>query len=117
MVFDPGPRSDSFKRSKEVETMWILWPVPIFLGVAVVFIVVLAFGRRLFPGTYTSRRAFWCPFRGRNVRVDFRKSIWDASPLEVDACSAFSPPVQCEKACLLLGKFPVIKEEIAPSAH
>ena len=97
--------------------MWLLWPVPIFLGVAAVLIALLVLGRRLFPGTYTSRRAFWCPFRGANVRVDFTKSMWDANPVDVQACSAFSPPLQCGKACLLLGKFPAIKEEVAPARH
>ncbi len=94
--------------------MFLVWPVPIFLAVAAVFILVLAFGRRLFPGIYLSRRAFWCPFRSTNVRVDFKTSIWDGNRLDVEGCSAFSPPVQCEKACLLLGKFPAVKEEVAP---
>ena len=97
--------------------MWLLWPVPIFLGVAAVLIVLLVLGRRLFPGTYTSRRAFWCPFLGTNVQVDFTKAMWDASPVDVRACSAVSPPLRCEKACLLLGTFPAIKEEVAPAHH
>ena len=97
--------------------MWLLWPVPIFLGVAAALIVLLVLGRRPFPGTYTSRRAFWCPFLGTNVQVDFTKAMWDASPVDVRACSAVSPPLRCEKACLLLGTFPAIKEEVAPAHH
>ena len=97
--------------------MFFVWPVPVFLGAAAALIVVLMLGRRLFPGTYVARRAFWCPFMRTNVRVDFRESIWDRSALDIEACSAVSPPLECEKGCLFMAKFPPIKEEITPIGH
>lgn len=97
--------------------MWFLWPVPIYLVVAAVFVLVLSKGRRLFPGTLTSQRSFWCPFRDTNVNVDFKESVWDGDLADVSGCTAFSPAqdVQCEKSCLLLRKLPTVKPEVAPS--
>lgn len=85
-----------------------LWPVPIFLSVAVAFLLVWAAGRRFFAGTSAARRSFWCPFRGRNVQVDFAESSWDGSLVDVEACSAFTPPAEvgCDKACLELKRLP-----------
>jgi hypothetical protein len=81
-----------------------LFPIPIFLGVTVVLLGVLAVGRRLFPGTAGVRRAFKCPFLETNVSVDFKRAVWDDQMVDVTACSAFSPPdqVRCEKECLRL---------------
>jgi len=92
--------------------MWLLWPVPIFVAVTVVLVGVLLGGRRLFPGTFATKRAFRCPFRDRNVNVDFTEAVWDGSFVDVIACTEFSPPqdVRCEKSCLMLGKFPAAKE-------
>ena len=92
--------------------MWLLWPVPIFVVVTAVLVGVLVGGRRLFPGTFTAKRAFRCPFRDRNVNVDFTEAVWDGSFVDVIACTEFSPPqdVRCEKSCLMLGKFPAPKE-------
>jgi hypothetical protein len=94
--------------------MWFMRPVPMFAGAAAVLIALSVFGRRLVPRTYVSRRAFWCPFRRANVRVEFRKAMWDPRPLDVNACSAFSPPLECDKPCLLLREFPAVKAEVAP---
>jgi len=96
--------------------MWFMWPAAMFRGATAALIAVLVRGRRLLPGTYIARRAFWCPFRRTNVRVDFRRSVWDGSLLDVNACSALSLPLQCEKACLLLDKLPAIRT-VAPASH
>jgi len=92
--------------------MWLLMPVPIFVVVTAALVGVLVAGRRLFPGTYTAKRAFRCPFRGANVKVDFTEAVWDSSLVDVIACTEFSPPqdVRCEKSCLMLGKFPGPRE-------
>jgi len=92
--------------------MWLLMPVPIFVAAAAVLLGVSLAGRRLFPGTYTTKRAFRCPFRDTNVKVDFTEAVWDSSLVDVIACTEFSPPqdVRCEKRCLLLGSFPAPKE-------
>ncbi len=95
--------------------MWFVWPMPIYLGVVAILIVLFSVGRRLFPWTFGSRRAFWCPFLKKNVDVDFRRSVWGGRLLDVHACTAFSSPqdVQCEKSCLLLGRFQAVKAEVA----
>jgi len=92
--------------------MWTLGPLPIFVAVAGVLIGVLGAGRRLFPGTFTRKRAFRCPVRDTNVNVDFTEAVWDGSFVDVIACTEFSPPqdVRCEKSCLMLGKFAAPKE-------
>jgi len=92
--------------------MWLLMPVPIFVAVAAVLLGVAIAGPRLFPGTYTAKRAFRCPFRDSDVSVDFSEAVWDSSLVDVIACTEFSPPqdVRCEKKCLMLGKFPEPKE-------
>jgi hypothetical protein len=105
-------RSRNALQIEEVRTMWFLMPLPIFVAVTAVLVGVLVAGRRLFPGTFTARRAFRCPFRDTNVNVDFKEAVWDGSFMDVTACSAFSPPhdVRCAKDCLMLGKFPAPKE-------
>ncbi len=94
--------------------MWFVWPVPIFLAVAAILMVLVVAGRRLFPGTFSRRRAFWCPFRDTNVGVEFKQAVWDETLVDVEACTAFSPSrdVRCEKPCLLLGRFPAAKAEV-----
>jgi hypothetical protein len=49
-------------------------------------------------------RSFWCPFRDRNVTVEFREDPWDGARVDVSRCTAFTPPdaIACEKACLRL---------------
>ena len=50
-------------------------------------------------------RAFWCPFRGRDVSAEFGERAWDGRFVDVTRCSAFEPAcaVTCDKACLALG--------------
>ena len=48
-----------------------------------VLIGVLGAGRRLFPGTFSRKRAFRCPLRDRNVNVDFKEAVWDGSLKDV----------------------------------
>jgi hypothetical protein len=105
-------RSRNALQIEEVRTMWLLWPVPVFVAVTAALVGVLVAGRRLFPGTFTAKRAFRCPFRDRNVNVDFTEAVWDGSFVDVIACTEFSPAqdVRCEKSCLLLGRFPAAKE-------
>lgn len=93
--------------------MIFLWPVPIYLGVAVLLIVLAANGRRLFPGTVVRRRSFWCPFQSRNVTADIEESVWDAVPRDIASCSAFVPAsaVRCEKVCVLFRELPAVKPE------
>jgi hypothetical protein len=105
-------RSRNALQIEEVRAMWLIWPVPIFVAVTAVLVGVLVAGRRLVPGTFTAKRAFRCPFRDTNVKVDFTEAVWDGSFVDVIACTEFSPPqnVRCEKSCLMLGRFPAPKE-------
>ena len=77
------------------------------LATAFVLLLLIAFGS-LSGATRTVTRAFWCPFRAWIVTTEFREEAWDGRPLEVNRCTAFSPPavVTCEKFCLHLRKFP-----------
>jgi|SRR5215468_9483304 len=99
--------------------MWFLLPIPIFLAVAVALLALVFMGRRLFPGTYASRRAFWCPFKDKQVDVAFKEATWDGSLVDVTACSAFSlaEDVRCEKGCLMLGRFPEARAGMAAAAR
>lgn len=82
------------------------------LGTAVVLLLIATFGS--LPGvTRTAIRSFWCPFRNRNVTAQFQERAWDGRALEVDRCTAFSPPtaITCEKPCLRLRKFQAPRKE------
>jgi hypothetical protein len=92
--------------------MGVPWTVPVLLLAAAILVVVLQFGRQLFPGTYVSRLTFWCPFRNTNVGVDFETATWDGCRRDVKTCSAFSSGVGCDKGCLTLRTFPPIKSEM-----
>jgi hypothetical protein len=93
------------------------WTVPVLLLAAAILVVVLQFGRQLFPGTYVSRLTFWCPFRSMNVGVDFETATWDGCNQDVKACSAFSSRVACGKECLSLRSFRPVKSEIVATSR
>jgi hypothetical protein len=86
--------------------MTIPWIIPVALAIAVVLLVVRAFGSRLFRGAVTWRYEFQCPAERGDVAADFRESVWDGRRLDVKRCSAFTPSedVRCDKACTLLGR-------------
>jgi hypothetical protein len=56
-------------------------------------------------------RSFCCPFKNRNVLVQFQEDPWDDRPIHVDRCSAFTPPtaVGCDRLCLNLAKLPAAR--------
>jgi hypothetical protein len=88
--------------------MVIPWIIPSALAAALVLLFVRAFGPRLFGGTLTWRYGFRCPIKEQDVATEFRESAWDGRRLDVERCSAFTPPddVRCDKACQLLGRLP-----------
>ena len=99
--------------------MTIPWIIPGALAAAVLLLVVRALGPRLFRGTLTWRYTFPCPAKRQDVDAEFRESAWDGRSLDVERCSAFTPPedVRCDKACLLLVRAPRRgADESAPSA-
>ena len=88
--------------------MTIPWIIPAALVAALVLLFILALGPRLFRGTLAWRYAFHCPFKEQDVATEFRESAWDGRRLDVERCTAFTPPddVRCDKACQLLGRLP-----------
>jgi predicted nucleic acid-binding Zn ribbon protein len=47
-------------------------------------------------------RKIWCPIRGTEVQLSLLESAPEGRPIEVTACSAFTPPtaVTCDQRCL-----------------
>ena len=88
--------------------MMLPWIVPVALAAAVVLVVIRVLGPHLFRGTLTWRYAFRCPGKLQDVAADFRESTWDGRRLDVERCSAFTPPedVRCNKACAFLARLP-----------
>lgn len=88
--------------------MVIPWIIPSALAAALVLLFIRTLGPRLFRGTVTWRYAFRCPVKEQDVAVDFRESAWDGQRLDVERCTAFTPPddVRCDKACRLLDRLP-----------
>ena len=51
-------------------------------------------------------RSFWCPFRRRDVTVEFQEDpVGRGRYLDVERCTAFDPsaPITCGKLCRYLG--------------
>ncbi len=79
--------------------------VVLALGTAVGLLLLIVF-RPLRGVTRAVTRAFWCPFRDRDVTARFQEDAWDGTRLQVTQCTAFSPAtaITCEKRCLHLAK-------------
>lgn len=88
--------------------MLAVWPLAFVLAVGVVLVIALLARPRLFGGTQQVVRDFWCPFRGRDVTVEFEETVWDGRLVDVNRCSVFTPPtsVACDKACANLERWP-----------
>jgi hypothetical protein len=56
----------------------------------------------MLAGTRRVIRRLRCPERGRDVVLHVQEAIWDGRPVDVECCSAFTPPaaVRCSKTCL-----------------
>ena len=92
------------------------WIIPSALAAALVLLFIRAFGPRLFGDTVTWGYRFRCPFKEQDVVTEFRESAWDGQRLDVERCSAFTPPddVRCDKACQLLGQLPQPRARFRP---
>jgi hypothetical protein len=88
--------------------MMVPWIVPVALAAAIALVVIRVLGPHLFRGSLTWRYSFRCPGKGQDVAADFRESVWDGRRLDVERCTAFSPPedVRCNKACTFLPRLP-----------
>lgn len=49
-------------------------------------------------------RTVWCPLHDRPLSATLEEARWDGHRIDVEQCSAFSPPtaVRCGKGCLRL---------------
>jgi len=96
------------------ESVLVFAVVMLLLGVA------LFVGTRFIPkGTRTIVRAFWCPFRWRDVTVEFDEDRFGTGRyLDVKRCTAFTPTsaVTCGKLCRYLRHFPSRHGAIKPDA-
>jgi hypothetical protein len=47
-------------------------------------------------------RKIWCPIRGTEMQLSLLEAAPDGRPIDVTACSAFTPPtaVTCDQRCL-----------------
>jgi hypothetical protein len=74
-------------------------PWPWVAVVTVGFMLLLLF----LAGTRRVVRELRCPRSGRDVVVAVHEAAWDGRPIDVESCTAFSPPtaVRCDRACLL----------------
>jgi hypothetical protein len=47
-------------------------------------------------------RRIWCPIRGTEMQLSLLEAAPDGRPIDVTACSAFTPPtaVTCDQRCL-----------------
>jgi|SRR6185295_5510869 hypothetical protein len=85
--------------------------VPIVVYLALLAVIVLFFVRRrgLMRGrTRPEARTVWCPVHDRQMTAELEEEFWDGRRVDVNQCSAFSPPtaVSCGKACLRLTERP-----------
>jgi hypothetical protein len=73
------------------------------ITIAIVWIVALAvMVLFLARSVRTVHRAFRCPLAGTDVTARFLEGAPDGRPIDVTACSAFTPPttVTCDRRCL-----------------
>ena len=86
-------------------------PESVLMFAAIVLAVgVVLFGlvRLVSKTTRPVVRAFWCPFRSRDVTVEFQEDPYGRGRyLDVKRCTAFEPgaPITCGKLCRYLGYF------------
>jgi hypothetical protein len=47
-------------------------------------------------------RKIWCPIRGTEIQLSLLEAAPEGRPIDVTACSAFTPPtaVTCDRRCL-----------------
>ncbi len=79
-----------------------MWPLFIILSVGLLLVLLLAVGPRFTRGTRAVPHEFYCALRRQPVRVEYRVAAWDGKLVDVDRCSAFTPPtaIGCDKLCL-----------------
>jgi hypothetical protein len=78
-------------------------PVVLYLALLAAAVLLVLRHRGLMLGaTRRATRTVWCPVRDRRLTATMQEELWDGRRVDVEECSAFSPPtaVTCGKACL-----------------
>ena len=84
-------------------------PVVFYLALLAAVVLLVVRWRGMMRGaTRRVTRAVWCPTRDCRLTATLEEEMWDGRRVDVEACSAFSPPtaVTCGKACLRLIRRP-----------
>ncbi|HSE06804.1 MAG TPA: hypothetical protein VLK35_21845 [Methylomirabilota bacterium] len=85
------------------------FPILVYAALLAALLLVLVRYRGLMHGVRRRvTRTVWCPVHDRKVTASLEEEVWDGRRVDVDQCSAFSPPtaVTCRKACLRLTERP-----------
>jgi hypothetical protein len=92
-------------------------PVVLYLALlAAVVLLVLRYRGLMAGASRRVTRAVWCPVRDRQFTATLQEELWDGRRVDVEECSALSPPtaVTCGKACLRITTRP--RRASAPGA-
>jgi len=89
----------------------LIGELPIVVYAALLAALVLLFVRHRGLMRGVLRRVpqtVWCPVHDRKLTATLEEEVWDGTRVDVNQCSAFSPPtaVTCGKACLRLTRRP-----------
>ena len=84
-------------------------PIIVYAALLAALVLPLVRHRGLMRGVRRRvTRTVWCPVHDRKLTATLEEEVWDGRRVDVNQCSAFSPPtaVTCGKACLRLTKRP-----------
>ncbi len=84
-------------------------PIVVYLALLAAVVLLLVRSRGLMRGVRRPvTRTVWCPVHDRKLTATLEEEVWDGRRVDVNECSAFSPPtaVTCGKACLRLTERP-----------
>jgi hypothetical protein len=84
-------------------------PVIVHAALLAALVLLLVRHRGLMRGARRPvTRTVWCPVRDHKLTATLVEEVWDGRRVDVDQCSAFSPPtaVTCGKACVRLTERP-----------
>jgi hypothetical protein len=84
-------------------------PIVVYLAPLTVLVLLVVRHRGLMRGASRPvTRTVWCPVNDRPLTAELAEEFWDGRRVDVNQCSAFSPPtaVTCAKACLRLTERP-----------
>ena len=84
-------------------------PIVVYVALLAAIVLLVVRYRGLMRGVRRpATRTVWCPVHDRKLTATLEEEVWDGRRVEINQCSAFSPPtaVTCGKACLRLTQRP-----------